>query len=104
MKPSRCFFIGLAGLAAALAFTALPAGKARAFTFESANGVSADGSANLSDPDAQFDGMSKGNSTTSLPGGVTMQFGSGQNSQGSFDSDYQSQMNNLFNPVGRPNN
>jgi hypothetical protein len=103
MKPSRVFLACLAGLASALAFTALPAGQARAFTFESANGVTADGSANLADPDAQFEGMSKGNSTMSMPGGVTMHFGP-QNSQGNYDENYRSGVNRMFNSLGDPNN
>jgi hypothetical protein len=91
-------------LAAVLAAALLAAPAAHAFTFESANGVSADGSSNLTDPDAQFDSMNKDGSSMSLPGGVTMKFGSGPNSTSSFDSDYRSEMNHLFNPLGQPNN
>lgn len=99
MTPSRLCFVFLAGLAA-LVFAGLPFGKARAFTYESASGVTADGSSNLVDPDVQFEGMTKGNSM-SLPGGITMQFGA-QNSQDRAERDYQSGVNHMFNPLGVP--
>jgi hypothetical protein len=102
MTSSRFFLVCLAALTSALAFTALPAGKARAFTYESASGVTANGGSNLVDPDAQFDSMSKSNSVV-VPGGVTMQFGP-QNSQGPTDQDYQNGVNRMFNPLGSPGN
>jgi hypothetical protein len=103
VKPSRLPLACLVGLASTLAFAGVPAGPARAFTFESANGVTADGSANLADPDAQFEGMSKGSSTLSMPGGVTMQFG-GQNAQGDYDQGYRTGVNRMFNSLSDPNN
>jgi hypothetical protein len=100
MKPmSRTTLL----LAAALAAGLLAAPAAQAFTYESASGVTANGGSNLVDPDAQFDSMSKGNSTMSLPGGATVQFGN-PNSQSNFNNDYQSEMNHLFNPAGSPGN
>ena len=100
MTPSRLCFLGLAGFAAALVFTGLPFNKARAFTYESASGVTANGGSNLVDPDAQFEGMTKSNSM-STTGGITMQFGA-QDPQVRAEHDYQSGVNRMFNPLGRP--
>jgi hypothetical protein len=99
MKPSRMFLVCLAALAAAL----LAAPAARAFTYEAASGYTANGSSNLVDPDAQFNTTSKGGSSMSLPGGVTMQFGN-PDSPGSNDRAYQDSVNHMFNPLGSPGN
>jgi hypothetical protein len=99
MTPSRLLLACLIGLVCTLALAALPVDQARAFTFESANGVTADGSANLADPDAQFEG--KGNSLT-MPGGVSMHFGP-QNSQGDYNQSYRSGVNRMFNSLSDPN-
>jgi hypothetical protein len=88
---------------AALALMFGAARVAHAFTYGPANGVSPDGSANLQDPDRQFDGSasSNGSATIHVPGGVSLQFGA-RNSQSSFDAEYNSGVERLFNPVGRP--
>jgi hypothetical protein len=89
-------------LIAVLGLTFGAARVAHAFTFSSANGVSADGSANLQDPDEQFGSTnSNGQSTVHMGDGVSMQFGAG-NPQSSFDSEYNSSVERLFNPNGSP--
>jgi hypothetical protein len=73
---------------------------AHAFTYAPANGVSPDGSANLQDPDEQFDSTDNGK-TYGVPGGVTMHFGT-QGLQGSSTDDYNfnATMDRLSSPLG----
>jgi hypothetical protein len=77
---------------------------AQAFTYGPANSVSPNGSANLQDPDKQFDSSSSSNSTDShgqatiqFGGGVSLQFGA-RNSRSSFDAEYNSDTNRMFSP------
>jgi hypothetical protein len=76
---------------------------AHAFTYGPANGVSPDGSANLQDPDRQFDSTagSHGQATMQLGGGVSLQFGA-RDPRSSFDAEYNSDVERMFNPVGSP--
>jgi len=80
---------------------------AQAFTYGPANSVTPDGSANLQDPDRQFDGNSSTSSTSSsdshgqatiqMGGGLSLQFGA-RSSRGSFDGEYSSHANRMFGP------
>ncbi len=78
-------------------------GAAQAFTYGPANGVSPDGSAKLQDPDRKFDSTTSSSGTVTLrsSGGLSMQFGA-RNANSSFDAEYDSDVNRLFNPLGRP--
>jgi hypothetical protein len=78
---------------------------AQAFTYGPANSVTPDNSANLTDPDRQFDSNtdSHGQSTMRLGNGVSLQFGAG-NAKSSFDAEYNSGVNRMFNPNGSPGN
>ncbi|MGC1466534.1 MAG: hypothetical protein WA792_12465 [Pseudolabrys sp.] len=94
LLPQFCFAVS----AAALMVLALPAPQAHAFTFEGANAVTPDGSANLKDPDSRFEDSDKGK--MDLGNGSSLHFGSAtQPSPGaSFDAD----ANRLLSPMGRP--
>jgi hypothetical protein len=88
-------FVAIAALG--LVFGA--SGGAHAFTYGPANGVSPDGSANLQDPDKQFDSTAgtHGQATVQFGGGVSLQFGA-RDSRSSFDAEYNSDVEHLFNP------
>lgn len=86
---------------AALGLTFGAARMAHAFTYGPANAVSPDGSANLQDPDKQFDSTAgnHGQATIQMGDGVSLQFGA-RDSRSSFDAEYNSDVERLFNPVG----
>jgi hypothetical protein len=89
------------GAAAALGLVFGASRGAHAFTYGPANGVSPDGSANLQDPDKRFDSAAgnHGQATIQMGGGVSLQFGA-RDSRSSFDTEYNSSVERLFNPVG----
>lgn len=74
---------------------------AHAFTYGPTNAVSPDGSANLQDPDKQLDSSTSksGTATVYSSGGLSLQFGA-RDSRSSFDAEYNSDVERLFNPVG----
>jgi hypothetical protein len=81
---------------------------AQAFTYGPANSVTPDGSANLQDPDRQFESSgnsssadSHGQATVQMGGGLSLQFGA-RNSRSSFDAEYNSHVNRMFNPSDSP--
>ena len=75
---------------------------AHAFTYGTANGVTPDGSAQLQDPDKQVGDTTShdGSMTLRSAGGLSLQFGA-RNPKSSFDAEYDSSVNRLFNPYGR---
>ena len=73
---------------------------AHAFTYGTANGVKPDGSAQLQDPDKKADDTTShdGSVTFYSSGGLSLQFGA-RNAKSSFDAEYDSSVNRLFNPI-----
>ncbi len=88
---------------AALALQFAAGRAAQAFTLAPANGAGSDGSANLQDLDKPLAGTtsSDGSVTYRSSGGVSLQFGA-RSPQSSFEAEYNSGVERLFNPVGRP--
>jgi len=91
----------IATAASALFFTA--SYGAQAFTLAPANSGSPDGSANLQDLDKPLEGTTShdGSVTYRSSGGVSLHFGA-RNPQSSFEAEYNTGVERLFNPVGRP--
>ncbi len=94
LLPHLCFAVS----ASALMVLALPLPAAHAFTFEGANTVTPDGSANLTDPASRFESNSSNNKVEI--GGGTLQFGTRQ--QQSPGASFNEDANRLFNPLGGP--
>ena len=98
LHPSRH---QIAALAAALALALLAAPAAQAFTMENQGNTNSDGSAKFSDPsDPASRFGSSGSGTTYRQGNTSFQLGPVQ--QTSPDARFNSDVNRMFNPLGRP--
>jgi hypothetical protein len=95
----------LAVVAAALALIAAPkfVDPAHAFTMEGQSNTNPDGSTKFGDPDdrvTRFGSGANGGGTTLRQGNTTFQFGPMQ--QQSNDARFRSDVDRMFNPLGRP--